>query len=260
MDVGNRLRESRLAQGYSLEQVEEATKIRSKYIEALENEEYHLLPGEVYVVAFMRNYAKYLGLDDEELVQQYRAQQSPPTPEISQEDYTEKPKRRKRREIRRKPRKGKPRTLSYVIVASIIFLAVIAFAAMNSDKSSKPDTAQQPGVGQEDRLPDTDIGEQDDNDGLDGNLPNEDPDQPQQVELVLSVVEDRCWMNIEVDGQTEFSGIASAGEIKEFIGQERIYIELGNAGVVEVQLNGENLGTLAPRNHVYRTEFTVQQG
>ena len=54
-------------------EVEETTKIRAKYLRALENEEWALLPGQAYVKSFLRTYADYLGLDSRELVDAYRA-------------------------------------------------------------------------------------------------------------------------------------------------------------------------------------------
>lgn len=54
-------------------EVEEATKIRAKYLRALENEEFNLLPGSAYVRSFIRTYADYLGLDSRALLDRYRA-------------------------------------------------------------------------------------------------------------------------------------------------------------------------------------------
>ena len=73
-EIGETLRERRMALKIDVNEVEEATKIRSKYLRALENEEYDLLPGNAYVKSFLRTYADYLGLDSRALVDDYRAQ------------------------------------------------------------------------------------------------------------------------------------------------------------------------------------------
>lgn len=65
-ELGDRLRRAREARGLSLDQVEEITKIRRRYLEALEEEDFGQLPGEVFVRGFLRNYAVALGLDAEE--------------------------------------------------------------------------------------------------------------------------------------------------------------------------------------------------
>jgi cytoskeleton protein RodZ len=70
-DVGQLLQEARQQKGVSLEQVEEATRIRQKFLKALEEEEYTALPAEAYVKGFLRNYALYLGLDPEEVLALY---------------------------------------------------------------------------------------------------------------------------------------------------------------------------------------------
>jgi transcriptional regulator with XRE-family HTH domain len=75
--IGERLREARLRQGLDITEVEVATKIRAKYLRALENDEFGMLPGSTYVRSFLRTYAEYLGLDAQLLVEEFRAQHEP---------------------------------------------------------------------------------------------------------------------------------------------------------------------------------------
>lgn len=70
--LGDVLRSAREAKGVDLERVERETKIRSRYLSALERSEYRELPGAVYTKGFLRNYGLYLGLDTEYLVDLYR--------------------------------------------------------------------------------------------------------------------------------------------------------------------------------------------
>ena len=72
-EVGSRLREAREQQGLSLEQAEETTRIRRVFLEALEEERFDVLPGDVYTSGFIRNYAQFLGLDPQELLASFRA-------------------------------------------------------------------------------------------------------------------------------------------------------------------------------------------
>ncbi len=71
--LGAVLRERREAMGVSLAEVEVATRIRQKYLSALEADDWHLLPGEVVGRGFLRNYADYLGLDPQEAMDRRRA-------------------------------------------------------------------------------------------------------------------------------------------------------------------------------------------
>jgi cytoskeleton protein RodZ len=70
--IGDALREARMRQKIDIADVETATKIRAKYLRALENEEFGLLPGPTFVRTFLRTYAEYLGLDPHLLVEEYR--------------------------------------------------------------------------------------------------------------------------------------------------------------------------------------------
>ena len=72
-EIGDQLRETRMRQRIDITEVEAATKIRAKYLRALENEEWDLLPGPTFVKTFLRTYADYLGLDARNLVEQYRS-------------------------------------------------------------------------------------------------------------------------------------------------------------------------------------------
>jgi transcriptional regulator with XRE-family HTH domain len=75
--IGETLREARMRQHLDITDVEERTKIRAKYLRALENEEFGMLPGSTFVKTFLRTYAEVLGLDPHMLVEEYRATYEP---------------------------------------------------------------------------------------------------------------------------------------------------------------------------------------
>src|SRR3954470_5713459 len=70
--IGTTLRETRIRRRVDLAAVESETKIRVRYLRALENEEWDVLPGGAYTRSFIRTYANYLGLDGERLSDEYR--------------------------------------------------------------------------------------------------------------------------------------------------------------------------------------------
>src|ERR1700674_639179 len=72
-EIGNSLREARVRQGLDYPQVELATKIRAKYIRALEEEQFEVLPSGTYIKGFMRSYAEFLGLDGQLYVDEYNS-------------------------------------------------------------------------------------------------------------------------------------------------------------------------------------------
>ena len=72
-EIGNSLREARLRQGLEFPEIEQATKIRGKYLRALEEEQFEVLPAQTYVKGFLRSYADYLALDGQLYVDEFNS-------------------------------------------------------------------------------------------------------------------------------------------------------------------------------------------
>jgi hypothetical protein len=88
-EIGNSLREARLRQHLDFPEIEQATKIRAKYLRALEDEQFDVLPAQTYVKGFLRSYSEYLGLDGQLYVDEYNSrfvvgdEEPPPRPRRS---------------------------------------------------------------------------------------------------------------------------------------------------------------------------------
>src|SRR6266436_10333862 len=78
-DIGSTLREARMRAKIDINEVEARTKIRAKYLRAIENEEWDLLPGEVYVKSFLRTYGDFLGLDSRMLIDEFKRRYERPS-------------------------------------------------------------------------------------------------------------------------------------------------------------------------------------
>jgi cytoskeleton protein RodZ len=78
-EIGATLREARMRARIDVSEIEAKTKIRAKYLRALENEEWSLLPGPTFVKSFLRTYAQALELDDKALVEEYRRHHERPS-------------------------------------------------------------------------------------------------------------------------------------------------------------------------------------
>ncbi len=78
-EIGATLREARMRARIDITEVEQATKIRAKYLRALENEEWNLLPGSTFIKSFLREYADFLGLDSRTLVEEYKLRYERPS-------------------------------------------------------------------------------------------------------------------------------------------------------------------------------------
>jgi cytoskeleton protein RodZ len=77
-EIGETLRQARMRARIDVSEIEAKTKIRAKYLRALENEEWGLLPGQTFVKSFLRTYAQALGLDAKALVEEYRLSHETP--------------------------------------------------------------------------------------------------------------------------------------------------------------------------------------
>lgn len=116
-DIGSLLRDTRMRERIDITTVESATKIRAKYLRALENEEWDQLPGPTFVRTFLRTYAEYLGLDPKLLVEEYKQRFERPGPQ----DLTPFPTRAAGG--RRPPRA--PRGIPPWLIVGVAFLLLI---------------------------------------------------------------------------------------------------------------------------------------
>jgi hypothetical protein len=112
-------------------EIEAKTKIRAKYLRALENEEWGLLPGPTFVKSFLRSYAQALGLDGKALVEEYRLHHESPAEQF--EPIVSSPGRR-----RRPPRGPSRGYLIAVGAVSAVILALIVLLAVGGSGSSGP--------------------------------------------------------------------------------------------------------------------------
>jgi len=77
--IGEIFAEARRAKGITLKDVEKSIKIRAKYVAAIEENDFKVIPGQAYVVGFINTYANYLGLDGKDLISQYYQEFQPET-------------------------------------------------------------------------------------------------------------------------------------------------------------------------------------
>lgn len=94
-ELGARLKEARLARGYSLDDLQEVTKIQKRYLIGIEEGNYSIMPGAFYVRAFIKQYAEAVGLDADQILTEYRKD----VPEVQKEEvaqsFSQSPSRRK---------------------------------------------------------------------------------------------------------------------------------------------------------------------
>jgi cytoskeletal protein RodZ len=128
-EIGETLREARMRRRIDMAEVESATKIRAKYLRALESEEWELLPGPTFVKTFLRTYAEYLELDARLLVEEYKQRYERP----AGLDTTPLNLRRQRRRRRVAPRLG-PGIV--VAVGVVVLLGALYLLGVSGDSGS----------------------------------------------------------------------------------------------------------------------------
>jgi hypothetical protein len=142
--IGETLREARMRQRLDIADVEMRTKIRAKYLRALENEEFGMLPGPTFVKTFLRTYAEMLGLDPHALVEEYRSN-------YEREDELELqplgPPSVAARDRYRGPRLGPGMLALLVLVGIVAVLVAIGLASDDGggggDQASAPETTEE---------------------------------------------------------------------------------------------------------------------
>lgn len=256
--IGDLLRRERERQNLSIKDIEKATSIRALYIDAIEKGEYKTLPGEVYAKGFVRNYANYLELNANEIVNAFNEEMHPQEElqesagSSSAEEARQEQSAERNREEYRGPKitslesypmeKSSHGVRNALMVAAAVF--VVAFAALiafgGDEEPSAPapraKTQTQQGQKQTEAAPKP---------AADG------------VEMKLSFT-DRCWTEVVVDGKTEFEGTAEKGKVLTLKGKDKVRITAGNAGALHYSLNGKDMGAIGQKGEVVEKTFTKE--
>jgi cytoskeleton protein RodZ len=125
-EIGTALREARERQGLTFSQIEEDTKIRARYIRALEDEAFGILPGTTYTKGFLRAYADYLGLDGHLFIDEFNSRYHDPRNEDDRAIYPKTNSRPRGRQQRRDT------NIVLIVLAAIVVIASMVFLGFNS--------------------------------------------------------------------------------------------------------------------------------
>jgi cytoskeleton protein RodZ len=286
--LGEWLRQRREELDISLEQAEADTRIRLRYLEALESDEYDALPDPVVGRGFLRNYASYLELDPQEASDRFSEKVAPPAPEsLSVEgptpftigpfrpvDLHEMPSRRSRW--------GWLIVLALILVAALVALVWWGYPYLSEwiaqQEPAEPTVAATStrmataaSLATVTRTPVATVAVT----RSTTSTPPESTSTPRATErptrtpsptptpsppvytgifLELAFVE-VSWIQVTVDGVREFQGELEADTYRSWYGEERIELRIGNAGAVWVTVNGQFLGALGEPGEVIDRVF-----
>lgn len=234
--LGETLRLARLHLGLSLHEVEQATKIRQRYVAALEAERFGELPPPVYTVGFVRTYAQYLGLDAEELARQYARLVARPEPVGVQPALSGV-------RLQNALNSG-----SVAAVAGALVLVLLAmytywqYQRFVETLRATPTVQLDPRQFQQPGIPPP----------LGTVTPGAGGTEPAPTPPVLVSVEvrpsGRVWLRVLVDDQIAFEGYLS--ERRLWQGKDRVFIRAGDAGAIEIIHNDRPQGRFGAPNEV----------
>jgi cytoskeleton protein RodZ len=239
-EIGNTLREARVRRTITLQQVEEDTKIRVKYIQAMENEDFDVMPGATFVKGFLRTYSEYLSLDPEVMLDEYRSR-GVKTTEI-QEPFGGV-------SMLGAPRSHRGRnTVVFVAIICLLVLGVIWILGRGGDTQppAKPGAL---GITSASPSPSASKSAK----------PQNTPAPVVKGELRVSAPDGDSWIEVRRDtstGRVLFSGTVMKGNTRVFVG-DVLWLRLGNPSAVRLRVEGRKV---APSDSANPVDYIVKNG
>lgn len=250
--AGEILRAARLKRKISLTEAEQATRIRQRYLQALEDDDYGALPAGVYSVGFLRNYAIFLGV--------------PPEDVLTGVDQRRRRDRRVAVQSVAPPiRLSAPRSTWFMLAGGVVTVLLLALAWLGlSDPNAEPAGSPAATSAIPAASPTTLA-------SLPPLAPAATPTAAPTVQAAptsaataaaasrLVQVElrtvDRAWIRATVDGRIVLEETLPAGETRRWEGQQTVALRVGNGGGVDVTVNGQRIGALGPTGEPVDREF-----
>lgn len=230
--IGEKLKKRREELGIDLKQVANTLRIHYEYLKWIENDSLEKLPAEVYTRGYIREYARFLNVDPDPLLDEHAKSQTEPEEEIG----TVPPTLIERKFV-------VPRS---VIIAAVIVIAIIlvAIGFFLRGSVATPESSGESGSAaavKANPLPAAAVNGKAD----------------AQARYVLKVIaEQTSWLRVQTgEGRSE-EVLMQPGEKKEWTSQNGFDIKLGNAGGVKLIFNGKDLGTLGEKGRVVRLRLS----
>ncbi|MBP2652047.1 MAG: putative transcriptional regulator [Firmicutes bacterium] len=266
--VGEILRSEREKKGLTIKDIEKGTSIRGLYIQALEDGDYKVLPGEVYLKGFLRNYATFIGLDPQEMLKLYHQSQNPeppvpePVPEQKQKPVKE-PKPVPEQKLAKEPtsvtepaaesqaehmepRRSTSASRWPVVAVAVVAVIIVGWGAVSYFGTSTPPEnkakVEQPAVppATQQVAPNVAKTPAPGTPAAPGvKAPGAADGKPVAVSAKFTA---ECWVRATVDGKEVYLGTPKVGETLSWSADKDVTLKLGNAGGVEMTYNGQSQG------------------
>ncbi len=241
-ELGQKLKERREALGLTIEDVARETRIKPRFIEALEKGDYGLLPGDIFAKGFIRNYSSFLGLDPGEMLKLYAEERGGPALQETTLPRTEVPLERPPARLFESLTRLLPPLLMIILIVALGWFTYTRYypSLLPTPTSTTPPTPTLTPT--ETQVPTPTWTP----------TPTSTP-TPHLLTLTLVGIE-RSWLEVKVDGNTVFTGFLNPEETLTWSGMT-IYVKCGNAGGVKAVVNGEEIGVLGGLGEVLSLEW-----
>nr|WP_275296748.1 RodZ domain-containing protein [Bacillus sp. REN10] len=261
-ELGNRLREARKAKGLSLADVQEMTKIQKRYLTGIEEGNYDMMPGKFYVRAFIKQYAEAVGLNAEELFEEFKS-------EVPSSHEDEIPQRATKVEqvttnVPAEPSKLLEHLPKILLTAFIIGALFLVWALMPKNGADEKQVVEKPVVkesaeqnSKEDDKAEAPVKEDEKKEkkpkaektakqvltavGTSGSDSTYELKEAEKFEVSISS-KGSTWVGVkDGSGKSYFGDMVQSGQTQTFdlTGQTEVRIRVGNAPDTEVKVNGE---------------------
>jgi cytoskeletal protein RodZ len=258
--LGAVLERRRREKGLSLRDVEQATKIRTRYLEGLEREDYSVLPDAVYVQGFLKTYANFLGLDGERLSRDLRdrraprRERQPGVNEGSGASEFEQPLITPGALGGAERRRISGATLLTVALAVVVLAATIGALYLIGSRYAEEAQREEPPAEPESNPSPQETGPERaaGGEGTSAQIPAD------TVRATVRAVGGSSGLTVSADGAVVEDRLAQSGYSQTFEAQRSLRVEAADGGNVEVEVNGQNLGRLASSGQPVTRDFTPQ--
>jgi len=277
--VGETLRRERLRKDLGLEQISRETKVSVRLLDAIEKDQFELLPGGVFAKSFVRQYARFLGLDEEEMAAEVErvinsAGDLPSFTGAPHEPAFRVPRVVEWEGMGRSNSSVLP-ALALVVTVMLVCSAVYAWwqrsrrpapvtppiATAQKAPAPAPKTAEPASITPEApnnlaTVPKTDVSAPaPPQEAAPAQAPVESANPAAALNVSLTADAD-VWVHVWVDGKSVMTGTVQPSMVKTFAAVEGLRILIGNAGSLQLAVNGKPAGTLGPKGQVRIVEVT----
>lgn len=231
--LGELLKERREARGITLADISDATRIGSRFLKAIESDNFSVLPGGIFTRSFIRAYARQIGMNEDEAIALYVQQTGSPTEETT-ETAAEQRITRDRMGLP-EPRSNRP---IIIVVAAVVLVggALLAWSQFRVKENTPSDTKPAPPVAQPSPQPSPPPPQNTTNSGA---KPAPELNPKSGLVIRLDAVGGDCWIRYQVDDGPSATGMLKQGESKELgDARQQVKLILGNRRNVELKING----------------------